>query len=546
MSEFLEYNYTYDRSLGSTGYFSCEPVGAFEELLDVYAARPLDTFLHDWLCRKILSFSDGEIAALPSLVSSAARVGALATLLPEIRLRAPDVAKSIRALIPEADRRGAEKPTLAVEILRMDPEDKNKASRWRANLERRAPAPRRIERKIERANLAKIAAGIPAIPEKIFDPKDTSAKALDELTRAGILSGSEMRHEASLSPIALLRKWRVKTRVGNGRNRHILNGEASSYGRGLSLARARAACLMETVERVCAYASVDESEAGVAIANRKSPFFLKRASVRELRARAERYYHPEIPVDISDIRLFWAKGQTSSGDEIWTPAQAVFLFANFDETSIFSWIGSTGLGAGNTPAFAKIAALTEIIERDSDAAEPWSDKSAFVLQSRDSRIQELLNDYRFRGINIIFQDITGETGVPAYRCFVEGRDGKIARAAAANLDGSQAAIAALTETPWPYSWANPLARSAPTVPPSPRTPVRFLEDLPNYDMGSASANLRLLEEALRDRRREALYVDISRDDLDFPVIRAFIPGYRYSSEFDELNPPPARLTGDGE
>ena len=61
---------------------------------------------------------------------------------------------------------------------------------------------------------------------------------------SGVVDGPEMRHEASLSPIALLRGWQVDIAVQSGAVRHTLKGKATAYGRGLSLAAARASYAM--------------------------------------------------------------------------------------------------------------------------------------------------------------------------------------------------------------------------------------------------------------------------------------------------------------
>ena len=53
------------------------------------------------------------------------------------------------------------------------------------------------------------------------------------------------------------------------------------------------------------------------------------------------------------------------------------------------------------------------------------------------------------------RDITTELGVPVYRCFVMSRRGEVAQATGANLCGSRAALAALTEVPWPYPYGEP-------------------------------------------------------------------------------------------
>lgn len=69
-------------------------------------------------------------------------------------------------------------------------------------------------------------------------PQETFLRALDALMEADLIVGPEMRHEASLSPIALLRAWRVDVGVSSGRQQYSLRGEATAYGRGLSLAQA--------------------------------------------------------------------------------------------------------------------------------------------------------------------------------------------------------------------------------------------------------------------------------------------------------------------
>mgnify|MGYP002559269219 CR=1 FL=1 len=223
------------------------------------------------------------------------------------------------------------------------------------------------------------------------------------------------------------------------------------------------------------------------------------------------------------------------GKAVLVPAQAVFLFCNLDEQSLFLAGGSTGLASGNTEAEARLAALTEIVERDAEATTPFSREGCFVLKSRDERLQALLDDYAARGIQIQFQDITTELGVPVYRCFVMSRRGEVAQATGANLCGSRAALAALTEVPWPYPYGEP------TGPALGGLPVRWLEDLPDYSLPSAEASCKLLEKTLCAQGRTPLYVDISRKDLDMPVVRALVPGLELTADFDRFSRPSLRL-----
>ena len=152
----------------------------------------------------------------------------------------------------------------------------------------------------------------------------------------------------------------------------------------------------------------------------------------------------------------------------------------------------------------------------------------------------MLDDYAACGISVQFQDITTEFGLPVYQCFVMGRDGSIARATGANLNGQRAALAALTETPWPYS-ASQSTRPRPSGPGLAGLPVRFLEDLPDYSLASPADNCRLLEAVLADHGRTPLYVDISRKDFDLPVVRAIVPGLALTGEWDRFSRPGKRL-----
>ena len=229
------------------------------------------------------------------------------------------------------------------------------------------------------------------------------------------------------------------------------------------------------------------------------------------------------------------------GAEVLVPAQAVFLFCNLDEPDLFLAGGSTGLASGNSLDEAKVAALTEILERDAEATTPFSRARCFTLRSRDPRIQSLLEDYAARGIRVQFQDITTELGLPVYQCFVTAHDGSVARATGANLNGARAALAALTETPWPYVWAQPAPFGKASGPGLAGLPERVLEDLPDYSLPSAEANRRLLECVLAGHGRSPLYVELTRADLDLPVVRALIPGLELNAEWDRFSRPSLRL-----
>ena len=369
---------------------------------------------------------------------------------------------------------------------------------------------------------------------------DTARDALEALVDAGILAGREMRHEASLSPIALLRPWHVRLVVRNGRLNYTLDGEANTYGRGLSLPAARASCAMEMVERAAAYAGVD----GLDITGTATPLTLTHGTRSELEARGLRVLDPNtLPLDApyADAPLHWLPAsEARSGAEaraatVWVPAQFVYLFCNLDEISLSLAPGSTGLATGNTLDEAKQAALTEIIERDAEATIPYDRRRCFALRSREPRLQALLDDYAARGIQVQCMDITSEFGVPCYQCFVMDARGQVCRASGAGLDGARALLAALTEVPYPYP-------NGPASGPALRgLPVRELESLPCYTLEAPARNVELLERVLTAHGRRPLYVELTRADVPFPVVRALVPGLALNAEPDTFARIPPRL-----
>ncbi|MBW1744081.1 MAG: YcaO-like family protein, partial [Deltaproteobacteria bacterium] len=64
--------------------------------------------------------------------------------------------------------------------------------------------------------------------------------------------------------------------------------------------------------------------------------------------------------------------------------------------------------------------------------------------------------------------------------------------------------------------------------------------LPDYSSGNASRDLRLLERLLITNGYQPIYVNLTRKDLDIPVVKAIIPGLEMFAEFDEFSNPSLR------
>ena len=358
--------------------------------------------------------------------------------------------------------------------------------------------------------------------------EETTQKALDALDRAGVGLEAEMRHQSSLSPVALLRKWRFCTTTETGRHRFTLSGTQTSYGRGLSLEQARVSLAMEIVERCAAFSSV--SPKGIVGTRIDHP--LVHDTLSGLKRRGIPAIDPEklaLEVPYRDEPLYWTAAEPCAGEKnhpVMVPVQHLFLFSNLDEVDLFSGLGSTGLASGSTLAQAKVSALLEIIERHQEATVPFDPATCFRLVARDGNIGALMEAFACRGIDVLFQDITPASGIPCCKCFVKDRDGTIHKGTAAHLNARQAIVSALTETPYPF----------PDGPPSQPFGKNFtlvgFDALPDYSTGRHESDLLLLETLLQSWGKIPCYVDITRKDMEIPVVRAIVPGMEIMGDFD--------------
>ena len=287
---------------------------------------------------------------------------------------------------------------------------------------------------------------------------------------------------------------------------------------------------MEMAERFSSYASFGPG--GVLKYARDYP--LIRAAYDELDVPAVNPNAIRLEVPYAGQKIHWMEGHAPDGSPVLVPAQFIFLFCNLDEPSLFSALGSTGLASGNTLAEAKVAALTEVIERDADATMPFDPKRCFKIETNDPAVGKILDGYRDDGIDVWFMDATTELGVPCYKSVVLGKHGDVNKGGGCGLNGRSALISAMTETAYPYP--GPKSGPAPEG-----LPVRKLEDLPDFSTGSADGDLMVLEKTLTDNGYPPAYVDLTRKDLNIPVCRAVIPGLELISDFDHYSRVSPRL-----
>ncbi len=362
--------------------------------------------------------------------------------------------------------------------------------------------------------------------------EEVAGHAIEQLGQAGIRMETEMRHHASLSPIALQRSWRMSTRVCNGHHRYRLFGTQTSYGRGLELESARAGLYMEIVERISSFGSITNG----CFSDHDAEHRLIRATYRELDAGGKTGVLPLADLFLEapppDAPLWWIRGEQlvrGAFLPVWVPAQCVFLFANLDEPKLYSALDSTGLAAGATLDDARKRALLEIVERDAVSTMPFSPDACFTVEPDDEMTARLLNAYSATGIRVQFQDLTGDMGIPCCKAFVIAPSGDIIAGTGAGLSARQALLSALTETPFPFPGGGP---SGPAMSRLIRVPM---SRLPDYGTGTPHGDYVLLEQLLQANGFHPVYVNLSRKDLGIPVVRALVPGLDARSGPDPLS-----------
>ncbi|SHN50143.1 YcaO-like family protein [Desulfovibrio litoralis] len=572
----LEYQYTHDQTTSTTGFFSCIPTQngqpmSLEQGLLLLQKTPNDSFLHRYILRRLVNEKAANIDTL--LVDfqqtfSLDKLNICNALLAEIfeinpKLLSEQALAQIKNQTKFSLLSNFSPLVYLQDKVKTDQELQNS---WRKvflkNITAHYKIPSLSEIKLtplySEVELAAIKTPKVNLEElyqkyKLIEkqnsfattvqtsPKEMAEVAFERLSECGIIAGREMRHQASLSPVALQRLWNINLKVQQGKHNYILKGQANTYGRGLTLDIARVSCLMEMVERASAYASITEQ--GVLHKQENAEIFYgTRSSLLAQGYEVLDFDTLNLDIKYQDQALHFIKGEYPScsglnapSKTVLVPMQLVYLFNNLDEPDLCDAPSSTGLAAGKSLTEAKISALTEVLERDAEATHIYHKKLCFNIQTQDQELLKLFSAYRYQGINIQFQDLSGQLGMPCVKCFVIGNKGQVYRATGAGLDAKRALISALTETPFPFP-------DGPSSGPGLKSleQVSF-EALPSYRLSSPELTLTMLEELLIENELTPIYINLTRSDLSLPVVKAIIPNLYTNSELDENNKIPYRL-----
>ena len=536
----MRYEFLIEQAAATIGFGVCRPMDALSDAdaVEYLEAHPMDAYMHEHLLRRVLELGPEAGAALVASGGPAmASVSAEAALLNGCEREVPSSCIDNSPLVDLRQLQWGDQPLHA---------------RWAAvfsdNLMAHAPLPASDAEMLPPfddaalslaaqgfSQVEEIAKAMPkARKEKPIPVDDTSRRAQSALAAVGVRLSQQMRHQSSLAPVGLVRRWEREIAVDNGALSYSLKGEYDSFGRGLAFDTAQAALLMEICERYSSWVSIGpDGPLGLAA---KADWTRARFSELGAHAAVDPASFPiEAPYD--DAPLWWLACRTPDGSQRFAPAQMLFLFANLDEQSLFSALGSTGLASGNTRAQARLGALMEVIERDAESTAPHDPARLFRISAKDKPLAEHLKKLASKGIDVLFEDITPIHGIPAYRAYAVGPEGQVTKGASASLSGPRAAVSALLEVPYPFPFGPP------SQPGPADLPVRDVQALPDFSTGSISADLALVEALLAASNRTPLYADLTRDDLAIPVCRALVPGLELMADFDRNSRLSPRLFG---
>ena len=324
-------------------------------------------------------------------------------------------------------------------------------------------------------------------------------------------------------------------------------GLATSQGKGIDVASAKASALMETIESWHAE-HIDRP--------------LRHESARALRRSREVIDVTTLPLSIGaslepELPLLWIEGWDLLREQaVWVPHETASTNFVMPRDHLPHFVqSSNGLASGNHLLEAIVHALCEVIERDA-----WSlwelgnqaeaKRTQIDLASiRDPLCAELLARIARADIGAALWDITSDVGIPAYKCTIYERDDRphwrrvgtsggfgchLAPEVAAMRAISEAIQSRLTTIAGSRDDMFEAYDSLATEPEVLKVMVDELTTPPPTAAFSArrsratetfEGDLEVLLSALRAVGLDsAIVIDLSKDEIGIPVVKVLVPG----------------------
>ena len=335
---------------------------------------------------------------------------------------------------------------------------------------------------------------------------------------------------------------------------------AVSQGKGIDLASARVSGLMEAIELYHAETIT---------------LPLRLATYEELRCQHNIVEVDDLPPACESrfrpfLRLLWCEGRDlSDGRNVLVPYEMVhtnYAVPLPDGHGCFA-ASSNGLASGNTLIEAISQGICEVIERH--ATSLWKRRQGFheeclELTSIDDPIsQEIIGKFESAGLLVAIWDITTDIKIAAFNCLIVPRDQSMWHCAAAAGYGCHPArkialLRALTEAAQTrltmisglrddfrgdmYEQLQDLElMTAIRDHVAASRATRCFSDVPNRDADTFEEDveweLKCLERA---GVRRVVAVDLTKPELELPVVRVIIPGLEAMLESGSVQSAPAQ------
>ncbi len=326
------------------------------------------------------------------------------------------------------------------------------------------------------------------------------------------------------------------------RSEPLLGASFVYNGKGPTVEQARASAAMEALERFSAIQRPDDPVVRATI--REACDAIWALDPRELILPEPAQRH------VLSGEIAWAEGyELLSGESIWVPANAVFHpYIPAGDMLLFRY-NSNGIASGNTLEEAILHALLELVERDAWSIAEYRRRSRadIILDDESAVSYKLKQAFEAAGVEVHMKDISSDIGIYTFAAAADDVKTKdpemLVIGVGSHLNPEVAAIRALTE----------LAQSRTTHKHGRRVKERDREETRSlgYDRlkalnrmwyGPAGETVKLSEmelldtpyvlddiEVVLDRlisigADKVIIVDLTREDLGVPVVRAIVPG----------------------
>ncbi len=366
---------------------------------------------------------------------------------------------------------------------------------------------------------------------RAINPSQTIEKVESKLKLAGVTRVTEITHLD-----------RVGIPVFSAIRPTAQDGAVSIYaGKGATTEQAKASAMMEAFERYSAEKQEFDDEKVIRGTYEELENALEPSSLILPRRLQSNPHH---------TKLEWVEAVHIKTDEIvLIPANAAYHPYRSKTTSSIFKSNTNGLASGNLIEEAVFHGMTEVIERDAwSIFESHKDKVEIdASNSANPIIVDLLNKFKEAGIGIKLIDLTADVKVPTVAASADDDVLKdpalLTMGVGTHLDPEIAAIRALTEVAQSRATQIHGTREDTSRAVFMRKAgyermkrinshwfedsekIMNLEDVKNRCSTSFKEDIETTMKQLKKCKiKDAFFVDLTRKELDIPVVRVVIPG----------------------